>query len=60
MHFSALIMIFACIKNTQLKDIVEAIKTRNLLPLIWSPWDDFLWFRGINIDRERKKEVTQE
>ena len=45
---------------TQLHHLIEALKTHSLLPLIWCPWDDCLWIRGVDIDRDRKKAVTQE
>jgi hypothetical protein len=51
---------FASHPIDSLQHVKEVLKTHNLLPLIWCPWDDHLWIRGINIDRDRKKEVTQE
>lgn len=44
----------------QTEAIIEMFKSRNFLPLIWSPWDDYLWIRGIDIDRDNKLPITAE
>lgn len=44
----------------QIEQIKDAIRSCSLLDLFWSPWDDDLWIRGIDIHREDKPEITQE